>query len=91
MAEYSLAGKRVWVCGHKGMVGSAIVRRLESEDCEVLVADRAESTDLAAADGGAVLVAAKRRLEELIHPERGQGEEDRLPMLRMTQVGDDVF
>ena len=43
MAEYSLAGKRVWVCGHKGMVGSAIVRRLESEDCEVLVADRAEA------------------------------------------------
>lgn len=43
MAEYSLAGKRVWVCGHKGMVGSAIVRRLESEDCEVLVADRSEA------------------------------------------------
>lgn len=36
-------------------------------------------------------LAAKHRLEELIHPERGQGEEDRLPMLRMTQVGDDVF
>ena len=24
MAEYSLAGKRVWVCGHKGMVGGAV-------------------------------------------------------------------
>jgi len=43
MADYSLAEKRVWVCGHKGMVGSAIVRRLESEGCEVLVADRSEA------------------------------------------------
>ncbi|MFM5923199.1 MAG: GDP-L-fucose synthase family protein [Novosphingobium sp.] len=37
---YQLVGKRVWVAGHKGMVGSAIVRRLASEDCEVLTADR---------------------------------------------------
>lgn len=36
----SLMGKRVWVAGHRGMVGSAIVRRLESEDCDLLVADR---------------------------------------------------
>ena len=33
---YSLAGKRVWVNGHRGMVGSALVRRLESVDCEIL-------------------------------------------------------
>ena len=39
---YSLAGKRVWVAGHRGMVGSALVRRLESEDCEVLTAERSE-------------------------------------------------
>lgn len=37
-----LSGKRVWVAGHKGMVGSAIARRLASENCEVLTADRAE-------------------------------------------------
>lgn len=37
---YSLAGKRVWVAGHKGMVGSAIVRRLAREDCEILTVDR---------------------------------------------------
>lgn len=37
---FPLAGKRVWVAGHRGMVGSAIVRRLEREDCEILVADR---------------------------------------------------
>ena len=40
MAFYNLKGKKVWVAGHRGMVGSAIVRRLASEDCEILVADR---------------------------------------------------
>ena len=39
---YDLAGKRVWVAGHGGMVGAAIVRRLAQEDCEILVADRRE-------------------------------------------------
>jgi len=39
---YDLKGKRVWVAGHRGMVGSAIVRRLESEDCEVLTVGRDE-------------------------------------------------
>ena len=42
MAAYSLQGKRVWVAGHRGMVGSAIVRRLASEGCEVLTVGRAE-------------------------------------------------
>ena len=37
---FSLEGKRVWVAGHRGMVGSAIVRRLERENCKVLIADR---------------------------------------------------
>lgn len=37
---FSLAGKRVYVAGHRGMVGSAVVRRLAREDCEVLVAPR---------------------------------------------------
>ena len=40
--SYSLAGKRVWVAGHRGMAGSAIVRRLKSEGCEVLAAGRDE-------------------------------------------------
>jgi len=39
---YRLAGKKVYVAGHRGMVGSAIVRRLESEGCEVLTATRAK-------------------------------------------------
>ncbi len=39
---YSLAGKRVWVAGHRGMVGAALVRRLAGEGCDVLTATRAE-------------------------------------------------
>ena len=42
MTAYSLAGKRVWVAGHRGMVGSAIVRRLAQERCETLTASRSE-------------------------------------------------
>jgi len=38
--EVSLTGRRVWVPGHRGMVGSAIVRRLSQEGCELLAADR---------------------------------------------------
>jgi GDP-L-fucose synthase len=37
-----LAGKKVYVAGHKGMVGSAIIRRLAGEDCEILTATRTE-------------------------------------------------
>ncbi|KRB51009.1 GDP-fucose synthetase [Rhizobium sp. Root708] len=40
--NYSLRGKRVYVAGHRGMVGSAIVRRLEAEDCDILTVDRAQ-------------------------------------------------
>jgi len=42
MASYDLKGKKVWVAGHRGMVGSAIVRRLASENCEILAADRSQ-------------------------------------------------
>ena len=38
---FPLAGKRVWVAGHRGMVGSALVRRLRTEGCEILTVDRA--------------------------------------------------
>jgi GDP-L-fucose synthase len=37
---FDLSGKRVWVAGHRGMVGGAAVRRLEREDCEILTAGR---------------------------------------------------
>jgi len=33
---YSPKGKRVWVAGEHGMVGSALVRRLASEECELI-------------------------------------------------------
>ncbi len=39
---YDLKGKRIFVAGHRGMVGSAVVRRLETEDCEVITAAREE-------------------------------------------------
>ena len=39
---YELQGKRVWVAGHRGLVGSALVRRLQHEDCELLTATRGE-------------------------------------------------
>ncbi len=37
---YDLNGKRVWVAGHRGMVGGAVVRRLASEGCEIITAGR---------------------------------------------------
>lgn len=42
VAPYPLAGKRVWVAGHRGMVGGAIVRRLATEGCEILTVARSE-------------------------------------------------
>lgn len=42
-SPYSLKGKRVWVAGHRGMVGAALVRRLAQEECEVLTAGRSEA------------------------------------------------
>jgi GDP-L-fucose synthase len=37
---FVLKGRRIYVAGHRGMVGSAIVRRLAGEQCEVLTAPR---------------------------------------------------
>ena len=44
--DLQLDGKRIWVAGHRGMVGSALVRRLAGEGCEVLTVGR-ETCDLA--------------------------------------------
>ena len=41
-ADYDLTGKRVFVAGHRGLVGSALVRRLHDENCRILTATRAE-------------------------------------------------
>jgi GDP-L-fucose synthase len=43
--HYPFAGRRIFVAGHRGMVGSAIVRRLADEDCEIVTAAR-EAVDL---------------------------------------------
>ena len=39
--QYSLEGKRIWVAGHRGMVGSALMRALAARgDCTLLTAGR---------------------------------------------------
>lgn len=43
--HYDLKGKRIWVAGHRGMVGSAVIRRLAHEECDVITAGR-ETVDL---------------------------------------------
>ena len=64
---FELAGRRVWVAGHGGMVGAALCRRLARERCELLSVGRdrvdlrrqAEVEDwMAAARPAAVFVAA---------------------------------
>jgi GDP-L-fucose synthase len=42
---FRLRGRRVWLCGHRGMLGRAIAPRLSALECEVLTAGR-ESLDL---------------------------------------------
>lgn len=44
MGAFPLTGKSIYVAGHGGMVGQALVRRLEREDCTILTAPR--SVDL---------------------------------------------
>ena len=39
---FELAHRRIFVAGHRGMVGAAIVRRLAQEKCKILTVDRSE-------------------------------------------------
>ena len=39
---FSLKGKKVWVAGHRGMVGSAVCRRLQNENCEIITVTSTE-------------------------------------------------
>ena len=66
---FDLAGKRIYVAGHHGMVGSAIVRRLAGARCELITVERsqvdlerqAQTEDfLAASKPDVVVVAAAR-------------------------------
>ena len=45
MPKFDLADKRVWVAGHRGMVGSAIMRRFADLGCRLQTVERA-SLDL---------------------------------------------
>ena len=38
--SFALNGRKVYVAGHRGMVGAALVRRLEQENCELLIVGR---------------------------------------------------
>jgi GDP-L-fucose synthase len=42
MSSFDLKGKRVWVAGHRGMAGSAIVRRLAREQCQLITVSHDE-------------------------------------------------
>ena len=42
---FDTTGKRIWVAGHRGMVGAAVVRRLGAAGCEILTVGR-EQLDL---------------------------------------------
>ena len=57
--DFSLKGQRVWVAGHRGMAGSAIVRRLATEDCEVLTVGR-DAVDLRRQEAVEAWMAANR-------------------------------
>ncbi|WP_306250436.1 GDP-L-fucose synthase [Parvularcula sp. IMCC14364] len=43
---YSLDGKKVWVTGHRGMVGGALVRRLATENCATILTATRKEVDL---------------------------------------------
>lgn len=54
---YDLSGKRVWVAGHRGMVGSAVIRRLASEPVGELVTAVSAEVDLTRQDQTEAFVA----------------------------------
>lgn len=43
---YSLKGKKVFVAGHRGMVGSALLRRLDKENCAKILTATKDQIDL---------------------------------------------
>ena len=50
MCDYDLTGKRVWVAGHRGMVGAALVRRLETESVAQVITAGRDVVDLTRQD-----------------------------------------
>jgi GDP-L-fucose synthase len=64
MISFDLTGRRVWVAGHRGMAGSATVRRLVQENCEVVTATRSELDLLRQADVDAWM--ADKKIEVVV-------------------------
>ncbi len=62
-ALYDLSGKRVWVAGHRGMVGRALLRRLSREAVELLTVPR-EELDLT--EGAAVRAWMRRHRPQVV-------------------------
>ncbi len=62
MAEpsFPIAGKAVWVAGHRGLVGSAIVRRLEGEPIARLITATSSEVDLRRQDATEAFVRSER-------------------------------
>ena len=88
-----LAGKRVWVAGHRGMVGSALVRRLAREECEILTVARQE-LDLRRPGGGRALARRRaaggrggRRRQGRRHP-RQRHQSGRVPLRQPDDRGE---
>lgn len=63
MSWPALVGKRIFVGGHRGMVGGAIVRALAGIDCELLTASR---TELDLVDQAAVLAWMRRERPDVV-------------------------
>jgi GDP-L-fucose synthase len=61
---FSISGKKVFVAGHRGLVGSAIVRRLESENVRVITVPR---KDLDLRDTAATLSWFKANKPEVVY------------------------
>lgn len=57
---FDLADKRVWVAGHRGMVGSAVVRRLEKEAISELITATSQQLDLRRQDATDAFVGRNR-------------------------------
>ena len=62
-SQFDISGKRIFVAGHKGLVGQALVRRLAEEPVEIVTAGRAE-VDLR--DQGATKAYLKRTAPDIV-------------------------
>lgn len=59
----SFVGKKVWITGHRGMLGSAMVRNMEKEGAEIMLTSRA---DLNLTDPNAVRAWMEKKRPELV-------------------------